>query len=91
MNGARGEVHLEIEGVERSLCLTLGALAEIESAFGCATLTELQSRLVRLSASEIEIVLKALLKGGGEVCEVKTVSPGLAAKAIADAFHAALV
>ena len=31
MNAARGETGLAIGGVERKLCLTLGALAEIEA------------------------------------------------------------
>ena len=50
MNGARGEVTLCIDGCEHTLCLTLGALAEIETAFGCSSLSELQARMRRLSA-----------------------------------------
>lgn len=90
MNGARGEVSLDIDGVSRRLCLTLGALAEIETSFGCASLAELQVRLARLSATEMMTVISALLRGGGEDCEVESLSPGAAAKAVAEAFHAAL-
>ncbi len=92
MNGARGEVALIINGSERKLCLTLGALAEIETTFGCTSMAELQARLKRLSAAELMQVLSALLNGGGEtVADLKDVSPSAAAKAVAEAFHAALV
>lgn len=93
MNGARGEVALLIDGVERRLCLTLGALAEIETAFGCRSMSELQVRLKRLSATELTTVICALLRGGGERdtdMRVSDLSPGEAAKAVAEAFRAAL-
>ncbi|WP_300379333.1 GTA-gp10 family protein [Henriciella sp.] len=95
MNGARGEVSLEIEGVARRLCLTLGALAEIETAFGCRTLADLQARLRTLSAAELTTLLAALLRGGGEVETAAkiaelNVDAGQAARAVAEAFRAAL-
>lgn len=90
MNRARGEVVVVVAGVERKACLTLGALAEIETAFGCTSMAELQVRLKRLSASELMTVLQALLRGGGEEHDVRDVSPGIAASAVAEAFHAAL-
>ncbi len=93
MNGARGEIGLTIGGVEYRLCLTLGALAEIEAAFGCASMAELQVRLKQLSAHELMTVLSALLRGGGKAVEdLKQASllPGEAAKAVAEAFRAAL-
>ncbi len=93
MNGARGEVALVIGGVERRLCLTLGALAEIETAFGCNSMAELQVRLKRLSAGELMTVLAALMRGGGEIVgdlSAADVSPGAVAKAVAEAFRAAL-
>ncbi|GAB5457391.1 MAG: GTA-gp10 family protein [Henriciella sp.] len=93
VNGARGEVALEVAGVSRTLCLTLGALAEIETAFGCNSMAELQARLRSLSASELGIVVQALLRGGGtpeEVISVADISPGDAANAVAEAFRAAL-
>ena len=88
MNGVRGEVALSIGGVSETLCLTLGALAEIETAFRCRSLGELQVRLKRLSAPEIIILLKILV--GKPDLDVSAVSPGEAASAIAKAFHAAL-
>jgi hypothetical protein len=95
MNGIRGETGIEIDGVTRRLCLTLGALAEIETAFGCKSLGELQARLRVLSAGEMLTVLAALLRGGGEadtleMLPMQTVAPGAAARAIGEAFHAAL-
>lgn len=95
MNGARGEVSIDIDGKPHRLCLTLGALAEIETAFGCQSLGELQARLRVLSASELTNVLAALLRGGGKACVAEkisqlNISAGSAAKAVAEAFHAAL-
>ena len=95
MNRVRGEVSLMIDGKPRRLCLTLGALAEIETGFGCQSLSELQARLRRLSAAELVVVLAALLRGGGEImCAEKVrelrIDAGEAAGAVAEAFHAAL-
>ncbi|MEO0608015.1 MAG: GTA-gp10 family protein [Pseudomonadota bacterium] len=90
MNAARGEVVLEIEGEQHVLCLTLGALAELEAAFGCASLSELQTRLLRLSASELCTVLEILLRAAGSTADVVNVAPGAAARAVAEAFNAAL-
>lgn len=66
LNPQRGEVGLMIEGVERRLCLTLGALAEIEAGLGCQSLAELAERTQRLSVRDVRLVLGALLRGGGE-------------------------
>ncbi|MEQ8556738.1 MAG: GTA-gp10 family protein [Henriciella sp.] len=95
MNGARGEVSLEINGKPYRLCLTLGALAELETAFGCQTISDLQVRLKALSANELVTVLAALLRGGGEseaaeALPDQRVRPAAAARAVAEAFHAAL-
>lgn len=95
VNGARGEVGLLIGGVERRLCLTLGALAEIETAFGCTQLAELNLRMRALSARDLVLVLGALLRGGGEgeTADLLTeadLSPGTAAAAVAEAFRLGL-
>ncbi len=95
VNGARGEVGLMIGGAERRLCLTLGALAEIETAFGCTELSELNLRMRALSARDLLVVVSALLRGGGEaelageVAEAD-LAPGVAAKAVAEAFSLGL-
>lgn len=65
-NPVRGEVALSIDGRARTLCLTLGALAELEAAFGAADLQALGARLSRMSARDLIVVLDALLRGGGE-------------------------
>ena len=52
-NRRRGEVALELGGQRYTLCLTLGALAELEDAFGVADLAALGERFAagRLSAA----------------------------------------
>lgn len=95
MNAARGETSLVIGGVARRLCLTLGALAEIEAAFGCKRMAELDARLRSLSAADLTLVLAALLRGGGEDEAAARlgsadVSPGAAAGAVAEAFRLGL-
>ena len=95
MNAARGETGLVIGGVERKLCLTLGALAEIEAAFGCARMSELDARMRALSAADLVVVLAALLRGGGDAQAAERlveadVSPGAAARAVAEAFRLGL-
>ena len=95
MNAARGETSLMIGGQARRLCLTLGALAEIEAAFGCTRMSELDARLRSLSAADLTLVLAALLRGGGEdeaaACLGSAdVSPGAAARAVAEAFRLGL-
>jgi hypothetical protein len=66
VNGARGEVSALIAGEPRMLCLTLGALAEIETAFGTEGWEALTERLRKLSPADVLSVLAALLRGGGE-------------------------
>ena len=95
MNGARGEASLTIEGRAHRLCLTLGALAELETAFGCQSLGQLQARLRVLSAAELTRVLAILVKAGGDAETASRlvdlpVAPREAARAVAEAFHAAL-
>ncbi|MEO0550182.1 MAG: GTA-gp10 family protein [Pseudomonadota bacterium] len=95
MNGVRGEVSLVVDGRKHVLCLTLGALAEMETLFGCESMCDLQIRLKRLSASELMSVLCILLRaGGGAKCAedglARVVAPADAARAVAEAFRAAL-
>ena len=95
VNGARGEVGLVIDGQERRLCLTLGPLAEIETAFACKELAELNLRMRALSAGDLVVVIAALLRGSGEAEMAERVrevdlSPGAAAQAVAEAFRLGL-
>ena len=90
MNGARGEVTARLAGVERRLCLTLGALAEMEAAFGTDGVEALAARLSRPSARDLTTVLAALLRGGGESeADLSAVDFREAAAAVAAAFDAA--
>jgi len=66
VNGVRGEVVARLAGAERKLCLTLGALAEIETGLGVAGMAALAERMRSLSARDLMVVLAALLRGGGE-------------------------
>ena len=90
MNKARGEVEVQIDDNPYALCLTLGGLAELEAEFACGSLADLQSKLSNLSAHEMRRVLEILLVDRNADVEVSRVSPGSAAQAIGEAFHAAL-
>ena len=93
-NGARGEVVAALAGSERRLCLTLGALAEIETGLELEGLSGLAERMRALSARDLTIVLAALLRGGGEPVladelDRAAIDPREAAEAVAKAFAAA--
>ncbi len=66
-NRARGEIDAELGGARYTLCLTLGALAELESLYGQADLLALAERFEggRLSARDAIRILGAGLRGGG--------------------------
>src|ERR1700750_3117661 len=67
-NKHRGEIEAEIGGDRHTLVLTLGALAELESAFGADDLTALAERFGsgRLSARDLVRIIGAGLRGAGE-------------------------
>jgi hypothetical protein len=94
MNSLRGEVAFEIEGEPHTLCLTLGALAEIESGLALTSLLELEARLKAPRVKDLAIVLSALLRGGGHDLQSdallsRSVDLTRAAEAIGEAFAAA--
>lgn len=66
-NRRRGEVEAILDGRPHRLVLTLGALAELETAFAVADLTALAERFEagRLSARDALAILAAGLRGGG--------------------------
>jgi hypothetical protein len=67
-NRRRGEVAAVLSGRERTLCLTLGALAELEAAFGADDLVALAGRFEgRLSARDVIRIVGCGLRGAGEV------------------------
>ncbi|AWN44529.1 gene transfer agent family protein [Methylobacterium durans] len=66
-NRRRGEVPLDLGGERLTLCLTLGALAELETALGAPDLAGLAERFAggRLAARDLIALLGAALRGGG--------------------------
>ena len=66
-NRRRGEVEAVIDGEPVVLCLTLGALCELEAAFGVDDLVTLGERFAsgRLSARDLLRVFVCGLRGGG--------------------------
>ncbi len=84
-NPRRGEIEAELGGNRYVLCLTLGALAELEAAFGAEDLVALARRFGegRISARDAIRVIAAGLRGGGaEIDEdevARLASPGGAA------------
>lgn len=67
-NHHRGEIEAVLGGRRRTLVLTLGALAELEAAFGAGDLVALAERFGsgRLSARDLIRILGAGLRGAGE-------------------------
>lgn len=94
INQARGEVPLCIEGCDYTLCLTLGALAEIESGLGPERFRQIDTRLIHPKIADIAVILCALLRGGGHDLSLgelqnKQVDLKVAVKAIERAFAVA--
>jgi hypothetical protein len=86
----RGEVLATLGGTEIRLCVTLKALALMESHFDVASFSELGTRLKTSSAHDLLVVLQALSL---EDIELSNLNIGLseASAAIAQAFSAAHV
>jgi tail tube GTA-gp10-like protein len=66
-NPHRGEIEARLDGAPFRLCLTLGALAELESAFGDTDMLALAERFQagRLSARDAQRIIGAGLRGAG--------------------------
>jgi hypothetical protein len=66
-NIQRGEISALLDGEERILCLTLGALAELEARLMAGDLVGLSERFAsgRVSARDLTAILGAGLRGGG--------------------------
>lgn len=66
-NRYRGEIDAELDGTRYRLCLTLGALAELEDAFGDGDMLALAERFEkgRLSARDAVRIIGAGLRGAG--------------------------
>ncbi|MBU1176156.1 MAG: gene transfer agent family protein [Alphaproteobacteria bacterium] len=66
-NSHRGEIDAVIGGERQTLCLTLGALAELETRLQAGDLVGLAERFEvgRVSASDLIALIGAGLRGGG--------------------------
>ncbi len=65
INKARGEVSVRLGERDYTLCLTLGALAAMESGLGLDHLEQIGARLEKPSMNDVIVILTALLRGGG--------------------------
>ena len=76
-NARRGEISAEFDGKPYRLCLTLGALAELENAFGAGDLNALAERFGtgRLSAKDMMEIIAAGMRGGGAEIEAAELGP----------------
>lgn len=67
INALRGEISAEIDGKQWTLCLTLGALASLETSLGAENLAELSNKFAngKLSANDLIKIITAGLIGAG--------------------------
>jgi len=94
-NRRRGDVALMLDGRAHTLRITLGALAELEDAFGAPDLPALAARFAqgRLNARDLAAILGAALRGGGHGltdAEAAALSPDGGVGALAEALAEAL-
>ncbi|WP_075221056.1 gene transfer agent family protein [Acuticoccus yangtzensis] len=75
-NPYRGEVEAVLDGRPFTLCLTLGALAELERVFRCEDMTALVDRFAagKLSAVDAIRIIGAGLRGAGHAVDDDQVS-----------------
>jgi hypothetical protein len=65
-NRQRGEVSIKgPEDTEYKLCLTLGAIAQIEEGLGIESLTEIETVMKKTRMRDVLTIFIALLHGGG--------------------------
>lgn len=67
VNRHRGEMSIQMNGTPQKLCLTLGALADLEDRYGGKNILALVDTFAAkgLSANDVTNVLRAGLQGGG--------------------------
>jgi len=70
-NHHRGEIEALLDGVPYRLCLTLGALADLESAFGAEDMVALAQRFSggRIAARDAIRIIGAGLRSGGHMID----------------------
>lgn len=64
VNRARGEVTLTVGETVYTLCMTLGAIAEIEDGLGVESLPEIEKKLQTAGSRTFAVLLCALARGG---------------------------
>lgn len=74
-NKARGFVEFEIGGRKVEVALGLGALAELEDAFGVDSFEQALDFGDKISARRMQTFLGALLKGNGVAFEPAEIAP----------------
>ncbi|MGU3574761.1 gene transfer agent family protein [Brucellaceae bacterium C25G] len=76
VNRHRGEVGAILDGRPWTLCLTLGALAELETAFAADDLPKLLARFsaAQLSSQDMIRIICAGLRGGGHNVSLEEVA-----------------
>lgn len=74
-NRYRGEIIARLDGRKWQLCLTLGALAELETCLGEPDLGGLTTRFSsgKMSANDIIAIILAGLRGGGHDVQIEEV------------------
>ncbi|KUO65536.1 MAG: transfer Agent [Alphaproteobacteria bacterium BRH_c36] len=75
-NRHRGEIEAKLDGKSYRLCLTLGALAELEDAFGADDMVALARRFEegRIRSADAMKIIGAGLRGGGSPIDDEAVS-----------------
>ena len=68
-NRVRGEIEAAINGERRILCMTLGALAELETAFGVDNIGDLATRFSggKIGTRDVMAIIAAGLRGGNVI------------------------
>jgi hypothetical protein len=66
-NPRRGEITAQLDGRSQTLCLTLGALADLETKLGAGGLVELAARFEngKVSARDLTAIIACGLRGAG--------------------------
>lgn len=70
-NSNRGEVIIKLDNKPFKLCLTLGALAQIENAFCLEDFSKLENKFQNLDANDLIILVSILLEGGQNPVELE--------------------
>ncbi|EFL88961.1 gene transfer agent family protein [Ahrensia sp. R2A130] len=75
VNRHRGEIPARLDGRDWTMCLTLGALAELEAAFEADDLQTLAERFSKgkLRARDLSRIITAGLRGAGHLVELEEV------------------